>query len=727
VATGVLHLPRWGTVSRLNWRVTLVQFAANAIVIGVLISVLPGFELHAARPVFAVLWLAIVFGVVSALVRPALEFLFLPYLLQSLGLVVVVISGILLALLALTSTLEIHSFGALAVGAVLAGALGFLFDSLLGLTPPVVDDTTARSERRERTLLLAAISERLRLMQLYGLLVQYTADIAFDWPILRPVRRRLQAWMWQPPVPIVPLPPQVKARLLLEDLGPTYVKLGQIVSSQGRALPPAWEAELERLQSDVRPFAYEDVSAIVTRELGAPPEALYASFDPTPLAAASLAQVHQASTHDGRRVAVKVQRPNIHEQLRSDIRILERGSSVLESRVPWAADADLTGVVHEFGSTLIRELDYSVEAYNARRLERVLAPIDGVHVPTVEPELSSGRVLTLEFIDGVKSTDTARIDAAGLERETIARNFVRGAVKMVMIDGFFHADPHPGNIVVELETGRLTFLDTGMVGELDLAQRVTLARFLLAFRDHDVSGLASTLRSLSKPFRAPDESAYDRQFTQRIGPLIDPPPGQTVALQKLVSEALDVLRSTGYRLDSQLTLAMKAVAQAEAITSALLPGADASVFAQLGGDALEELVPEAVEQHDVRESARRRAFAAGGELAQRLPALRSAAGRWLDQLEKGEIPVSVRLADLDDERTHMESIPRLLAASIVLTGLLVGSAIAAGLDTEASVFRRDLSDVALAVFVATAAVALALVAALLWRLVRPQRPSARRR
>ena len=639
MASGVLHLPRWGTVSRLNWRVTLVQFAANTVVIGFVISVLPGFELHASHAVLAVVWLAVVFGVLSALVRPALEFFFLPYLLQSLGLVVIVISGALLALLGLTSTLEIDGLGALAAGAALAGVLGFLLDSLLGLTPPVVEDTAARSERRERTVMLAAISERLRLMQLYGLLVQYTTDVAFDRSLVRPIRRRLQEWMWQPPVPIVPLPPEVKVRLLLEDLGPTYVKLGQIVSSQGRALPPAWETELERLQSDVRPFPYEDIRAIVTEELGGPPETLYESFDPTPLAAASLAQVHEATTFDGRRVAVKVQRPNIHEQLHSDIRILERGAAVLEGYVAWAADADLTGVVREFGTTLLRELDYTIEAYNARRLERVLAPIEGVHVATVDPELSSARVLTLEFVDGVKSTDTARIEAAGIDREELARNFVRGAVKMVMIDGFFHADPHPGNIVVELATGRLTFLDTGMVGELDVAQRITLARFLLAFRDQDVSGLATTLRSLSKPFRVPDESSYERRFTQRVGPLIDPPPGQTVPLQKLVSEAVEVLRATGYRLDSQLTLAVKAVAQAEAITSALLPGADASDFARLGGAALEELVPDAVETHDLRGETRRRALAAGGELAQRLPSLRSAAGRWLDQFEKGEIPM----------------------------------------------------------------------------------------
>ena len=121
---------------------------------------------------------------------------------------------------------------------------------------------------------------------------------------------------------------------------------------------------------------------------------------------------------------------------------------------------------------------------------------------------------------GMLALDVARIEAAGLDRQELARNFVRGAVKMVMIDGFFHADPHPGNIVVELASGRLTFLDTGMTGELDLGQRITLARFLLAFRDKDVSGLATTLRSLSSPFRTPDERSYERQFAQRIGPLI---------------------------------------------------------------------------------------------------------------------------------------------------------------------------------------------------------------
>ena len=247
------HVSMRGTLSRLNWRITLVQFLANAIVIGLLILLLPGFELHATHELLAVLWLAAVFGVITALVRPALEFLFLPYVLQSLGLVMVAINAILLALLGLTSVLEIKGVVPLLIGAVVAGVVGFFLDSVLGLTPPVLDDASVRAARSERALRIAGVSERLRVMQLYGILLQYIVDLAFDWAWLRPVRRPMQEWLWRVPVPVAKLPPQVKVRLLLEDLGPTYVKLGQILSSQGRALPLEWEDELAKLQSEVRP------------------------------------------------------------------------------------------------------------------------------------------------------------------------------------------------------------------------------------------------------------------------------------------------------------------------------------------------------------------------------------------------------------------------------------------------------------------------------------------
>jgi ubiquinone biosynthesis protein len=187
-----------------------------------------------------------------------------------------------------------------------------------------------------------------------------------------------------------------------------------------------------------------------------------------------------------------------------------------------------------------------------------------VHVPAVEPALSSGRVLTLEFIDGVKSTGHGRHRRRGLDRRELARNLVRGAVQMVMIDGFFHADPHPGNVVVELQNGPPHLPRHRHGRRARSAQAASASRgFLIAFPRPGRCG-AGRDAPLAQPAASaiPDVGAFQRQFEQRIGPLIDPPPGHPPQLQKLVSEALDVLRDSGYRLDSQLTLAVKAVAQA---------------------------------------------------------------------------------------------------------------------------------------------------------------------
>jgi predicted unusual protein kinase regulating ubiquinone biosynthesis (AarF/ABC1/UbiB family) len=265
-----------------------------------------------------------------------------------------------------------------------------------------------------------------------------------------------------------------------------------------------------------------------------------------------------------------------------------------------------------------------------------------------------------------------------------------------------------------------------MVGQLDLRKRISFAQFLLAFRDKDITTLGATLRSLSKPFRPPDESGYQRQFEQRIGPLIDSPPGQSTPLQKLVTEALDVLHSTGYRLDPELTLAAKAVAQAEAITSALVPEADASQFAELGGAALEELVPEAVGKDAILRAARRQAMLAAGEVAQRLPTVQDAARVWLDQLQRGEIPVRINLADVDRAASRLEAVPRLIGAAVVITGVVIGSALAAGISTGGSGFRSSLADASLVIYLGATAVAVLLAVALLWRLVRPQGRHSRR-
>jgi hypothetical protein len=192
-----------------------------------------------------------------------------------------------------------------------------------------------------------------------------------------------------------------------------------------------------------------------------------------------------------------------------------------------------------------------------------------------------------------------------------------------------------------------------------------------------------------------------------------------IPLQRLVSEASDVLRRSGYRLDSQLALAVKAVAQAEAITNALVPEADASYFAGLGGGALEELVPEALRGEGVRDAARRKGMLAAAEVAERLPRVESAARVWLGRLEEGQIPVRIQVADLDRSFARIEAVPRLLALAVILAGVLIGAPLAAGIDTSSSGFRRDVVHAALFLYLVATAIAFVLIAALLWRLIRP--------
>ena len=291
------------------------------------------------------------------------------------------------------------------------------------------------------------VDERLRLMQVYEVFVRYGAEAAFDRGLVGDTRRWLQSRLWG--VDVEPLAAPVKARLMLQELGPTYVKLGQIISSRAQALPLAWEEELARLQSDVKPFPGEQAMELIEAELGAPVSELYETFDPRPLAAASLGQVHRAALHGGREVVVKVQRPNIEPRVKADLRILSSAAGVTERRNAWARDSALQRVVQEFGGTLMLELDYRLEAYNARRLSRILEPLDGVRVPEVFPERSGKRVLTMEFVRGVEANRRQEIIDAGLDPIAIADNAVRAAIQMVLIEGFFHADPHPGNVMVE--------------------------------------------------------------------------------------------------------------------------------------------------------------------------------------------------------------------------------------------------------------------------------------
>ena len=305
-------------------------------------------------------------------------------------------------------------------------------------------------------------------------------------------------------------------------------------------------------------------------ELGAAPEQLFAKFEIKPLAAASTAQVHRATLFSGERVVVKIQRPGIPAQMKADLGIMQRAVRVAARRSEELRAVDLEGMIEQFSDSVLSELDLLGEAYNAMRLTENLAGLEGVHIPCIYRELSTSRVLTMEFIEGVKISNIAAIEAAGLEREVVARNALRAIIKQLLIDGFFHADPHPGNVLVTLQTGQVTFLDCGMVGELDLAQRVNLIQLIFALQQRDVTGMGQILRNLSVPFMDKvDEKAYARDFQRVISRQLYV--GGSSGFGQTVNLGLDLLRSHGLRLDPNLTMAVKALMQAEAFATLLYP------------------------------------------------------------------------------------------------------------------------------------------------------------
>jgi ubiquinone biosynthesis protein len=571
----------------------------------------------------------------------------------------------------------------------------------------------SRSGYRER------IDERLRLMQVYEVMLRYAADGVFDRGVAGDARRSMQSWLYRTEVEELTAPQKV--RLLLEELGPTYVKVGQIVASRSDTLPAEWERELTQLQSHVPPFSTDEAREVIRSELGAPPEELFEKFAPLPFAAASLAQVHRATLEDGREVVVKVQRPNIESRVRADLSILGRAARVAERRSATARESGAHEIVEEFGSALLLELDYRIEAYNARRLAQNLAPLPGVAVPGVVRALSRRRVLTMDFVEGVEANDREAILAAGLDPTEIADNAVRAAIKMILVDGFFHADPHPGNVLVDLDTGVLSFIDTGMVGELDLRQRLHLVSLLYTSTKSDPAALARSLRSVSKPFRDTDAKSFDASFVRQIGPLMDVGDGQRLDLSGIISASLELLREAGYRPDPQLSLAMKALTQAAEFMKVLYPPGRSGEFATKAIEMTRQAVAEELTEDRLAEVARRQATLAAGLALEQLPSLQEATGMWLRQYRKGRFEVKVDTSDLEPRMRDLRDIARNLTLGLIVTGVLIASAVAATApDTGAARYLRGVGQVVAIVALVIAAV---LVVALSWKSLRRERPS----
>ncbi|MDZ7737356.1 MAG: AarF/ABC1/UbiB kinase family protein [Gammaproteobacteria bacterium] len=304
-----------------------------------------------------------------------------------------------------------------------------------------------------------------------------------------------------------------RIRGALQDLGPTFIKLGQLMSTRVDMFPPEWIDEFEQLQDHVPPSDYEALHEQLTEDLGKPPEEAFAEFDPEPLAAASIAQVHRATLHDGRKVVVKVRRPGIEDTVLADLRLLQRLAQIAKQNVTEAAHYRLPELVKQFRRSILMELDLAAECRNAERLGNNLearyppgeTPIT---VPTVYWEFTGKRVNVQDYIDGIPGRDMKAVEEAGLDRHYLAVAGARAVLSTILEDGFFHADPHPGNIFF-LTDNRIAFIDFGMVGYLSDHRREQFVGLLRAIVDDNEEDVADALVDLCEGQAAQTESLIE--------------------------------------------------------------------------------------------------------------------------------------------------------------------------------------------------------------------------
>jgi ubiquinone biosynthesis protein len=638
----------------------------------------PIVQLRDAGLIGFVSWAAVLV-LVNRFARPVLVALTGRLLFSTMGLFVVIINAIAIWLTSVIAPIKIGIVAEpvalwIIVGAALYTALSTVMDALLGLNRP---DLGSETSRRMWSFLESlptprrnAILENLRLQQVYNAIYTTSLDIALADTPVGDLRRWFDRRILGNEDTLAEATGPERIREMLQRLGPTYVKIGQMMASRSDVLPPEWITELSKLQSEAAPFGYDDVVAIVSKELGAPPEDLYATFDPVPFAAASTAQVHQATLHDGTLVAVKVQRPRIVAKTQADLGVIQELAGVAEKRIAVARKIGLQAIVAEFAKGVLKELDYRNEAYHARRLADGMTRFPEVHVPTVYDDLSGQRVITMEFVQGIKISKADQLREAGFDTTALGTIFIRAIIKQVLVDGFFHGDPHPGNILADPKTKQIIFLDLGLVGQLNAQQRVDLLGLIYSIKEVDIPGIGDGLLALGVPTRQFDEAGFRSDIDRLARQYLIY--GKATSLGDALGAFLGAVFNNGLRLDSQLTLAMKAVIQAEETARALSFDIDLGEAAVTEARAalLESFTPEKIQQQLQGSVVR-----IGKELARRVPSFEGAALSWLDQFNKGKFVVEVDTKGLERSISSVSDIGRQATVGVIVVGQLIGTAI----------------------------------------------------
>lgn len=464
-----------------------------------------------------------------------------------------------------------------------------------------------------------------------------------------------------------------RVRNFLEELGPSFIKLGQLASTRPDLFPVEVVRELEKLQDSVPPFAYSDVERIIEEELGHKITELFLQFEQKPLAAASIGQVHQAVLKNNQSVAIKIQRPNIREIIETDLEIIADLARLAESRFDWAAKHQVCDLVHELGESLRKELDYENEARNAEKLARNFSDDETLFVPNIYWDFTTKKVLTLDFVDGVKINDLDRLAKLPFDRKEIAERFANVLLKQILIDGFFHGDPHPGNVII-LQDGQIGMIDFGLMGKLNPHMKYQFASLVIAMRRQSTDGV---IRAISQMELIPIDADM-MQLRSDIDDLREKYYRLSLSDIRL-GEALNDLFTIAYnhhiQFPSDFTLLGKSILTMEGIIEQLDPDLNIMKLADPFGKRLIK------ERYDPKNIASR-IWSNTAEVAEEMIKFPKNLRELIIFLKKGKLRHEATIPQLDVFLRKIDKIGNrlsysivLLSFSIIMVGLIIGTSI----------------------------------------------------
>ena len=463
----------------------------------------------------------------------------------------------------------------------------------------------------------------------------------------------------------------------LEAMGPTYVKLGQVLSGRPDLLPQAYRAALERLQDKVKPFSYAEVEAIIEQQLGGRISKLFSEFKHEPVAAASLGQVHEARLRDGRPVVVKVQRPEIRPQITQDFEVLSELAGTVDEHTKVGRRYRFKTMVEEFHLTIQNELNYELEAQNMITLGRNLLEFERIQVPQPVLDYTTRSVLTMEYISGRKITSLTPLDRLELDGAALCEELFRAYLKQVLVDGIFHADPHPGNVFLT-DQQRIALLDLGMVGHTAPQTQKKLLELLLAISDGDSDAAADVVIRASEKTTRFNSAEFHRKVSQIIAQTRD----RGLAQVKVGESILELVRhasENGLFVPSELTLLGKTLLQLDQIGRILAPEWDPNA-------SVRRNVDEFMSQRMMKDVSKGSILTSLLELKNFVGGLPLRLNRIMDAVANNDLEVKVKSVDAKVVMEGMQKIANRITTGLVLAALIVGASLLMRVETRFRLF-----------------------------------------